>query len=89
MQVAQYSSQNGTLQVASNSVIEYEAQSYSAQLICAATETALVDCYLNGIYDFWKTHGYPPDPLTSYEYGSWTAYDDYDYTIQLSSIYYN
>lgn len=83
------SSQSGIIQVENNSVIQYEAVAVGSQLICAATETELVQGYLDGIFDYWRTYGYPPDPLTSYESDSWTAYDDFDYTIQLSTIQYS
>lgn len=90
VQQAQYAvPQSGSIQIANNSLIEYEAQTFGAQLICAATETGLVQGYLDSIFDFWRTYGYPPDPLTSYEADSWTAYDDFDYTIQLSTIQYS
>lgn len=89
VQQAQYASpQSGVIPVNNYSTIEYEATTSGAPLLCGAGETELIPGYFDGIYAYWATHGYLPDPIAFSESGSWTAYDDFDYTIQLTTIPY-
>lgn len=87
IQQAQYASpQSGIIENLDNALIEYEATSTdSAPILCVTTETGLVDYFLDGYYGYWETHGFPPDPFIYSESGSWNSYDDYDWTIQLST----
>lgn len=84
VQQAQYASpQSGVLQVNNDSTIEYEATTSDAPLICAATETDLVAGWISSCFD---TNGQFIDPIIYSEFGSWSAHDDFDYTIQLSTL---
>lgn len=85
IQQAQYAStQSGIITNLNNDLIEYEATSSdSAPILCAATETDLVVGWLASCFD---VNGNPVDPYVYSESGSWNSNDDYDWTIQLTTI---
>lgn len=85
IQQAQYAStQSGIIENLDNALIEYEATSNdSAPILCAATETDLVAGWLAGCFD---AYGNPVDPYVYSESNSWNSYDDYDWTIQLTTL---
>lgn len=75
--------QSGIITGLNNQQITYYANSTgNAPIICAGTETDLVDDYLAGCFD---ANGQPVDGYIYSESWSWNSYDDYDWTIQLKT----
>lgn len=86
VQLNRYDSpQSGILtDIADGDLIEYEATctDNSAPILCAATETDLVDGWIASCFD---SYGNYIDPYIFSEYGSWYSNTDFDYTIHLST----
>lgn len=75
--------QSGEIDNIYNEEITYYANSTGiAPIICAGTETGLVEGYLDSCFD---AYGQPVDGYIYSESWSWNSYDDFDWTIQLKT----
>lgn len=85
-QLERYATQQSgiILDIPDGTQIEYEATctDNSAYILCAATETELVDGWVAGCFD---ANGQYIDPYVFSELGSWYSNTDFDYTIQLTT----